>query len=98
MYVPPSLKLRISVFSLAYVVYPKIPSKLEGLYNIFNKIFFLREKLLTPHPNPNLGDRPLSAVRDCLLNIFAATLYFWRPPTRFEPQGVPYRFDKAHSI
>jgi hypothetical protein len=28
---------------------------------------------LAPHPTPKLEDHPLSAVRDCLLNIFAAT-------------------------
>jgi len=33
------------------------------------------EELLAPHPNPKLEDQPLSAVRDCLFNIFAATLH-----------------------
>jgi len=31
--------------------------------------------LLTPRPPPKLEDRPLSAVRNCLFNIFAATLH-----------------------
>jgi hypothetical protein len=35
--------------------------------------------LLAPRPNPRLDDHPLSAVRDCLFNIFAATLHIWRP-------------------
>jgi len=30
--------------------------------------------LLAPRPNPNLEDHPVSAVRDCLFSIFAATL------------------------
>jgi hypothetical protein len=30
-------------------------------------------------PTPKLEDHPLSAVRDCLFNIFAATLHTWRP-------------------
>jgi hypothetical protein len=38
------------------------------------KICFHSEELSAPRPTPNLEDRPLSAVRDCLFNIFAATL------------------------
>ena len=40
-----------------------------------NKIRFHGEELLTPHPTPKLEDHPLSAVHDCLFNIFAATLH-----------------------
>jgi hypothetical protein len=40
-----------------------------------NKIRFNREELWAPCPTPNLEDHPLSAVCDCLLNIFAATLH-----------------------
>ena len=35
---------------------------------------FYREGLLAPRPTPKLEDHPLSAVRDCLFNLFAATL------------------------
>jgi len=28
-----------------------------------------------PRPNPKLEDHPSSAVRDCLFNLFAATLH-----------------------
>ena len=38
-------------------------------------IRFYRVELLAPRPPPKLEDHPLSAVRDCLFNIFAATLY-----------------------
>jgi len=38
-------------------------------------IRFDSEELLAPRPTPKLEDRPLSAVRDCLFNIFAATLH-----------------------
>jgi len=31
--------------------------------------------LLPPRPTPKLEDHTLSAVRDCLFNIFAATLH-----------------------
>jgi hypothetical protein len=45
----------------------------------FRTITFYGEELLAPRPTPKLEDHPLSAVRDCLLNIFAATLHIWRP-------------------
>ena len=41
----------------------------------FLTMFFYREGLLAPRPTPKLEDHPLSAVRDCLFNIFAATLH-----------------------
>ena len=40
-----------------------------------NKIRLYGEELLAPRPTPKLEDHPLSAVRDCLFNIFAATLH-----------------------
>ena len=36
---------------------------------------FYREWLLAPRPTPKLEDHPLSAVHDCLFNLFAATLH-----------------------
>ena len=36
---------------------------------------FYREGLLAPRPTLKLEDHPLSAVHDCLFNIFAATLH-----------------------
>jgi hypothetical protein len=48
-----------------------------------NKLIFYGEELLAASPTPKLEDHPLSAVRDCLFNIFAATLQNWResPPS-----------------
>ena len=40
-----------------------------------NTIRFYSEELLAPRPTPKLEDHPLSAVRDCLFNILAATLH-----------------------
>jgi len=37
-------------------------------------IRFYGEELLAPLPAPKLEDHPLSAVRDCLFNTFAAAL------------------------
>ena len=36
---------------------------------------FYKEGLLAPCPTPKLDDHPLSAVHDCLFNLFAATLH-----------------------
>jgi len=38
-------------------------------------ICFYGEELLAPRPTPMLEDHPLSALRDCLFNILAATLH-----------------------
>jgi len=46
--------------------------------NISNKMRFNKE-LLAPRPTPKLEDNPLSAVRDCLFSIFAATLHIGGP-------------------
>jgi hypothetical protein len=41
--------------------------------------FFYCDDVLAPCPTPKLEDHPLSAVRDCLFNMFPATLHIWRP-------------------
>jgi hypothetical protein len=48
-----------------------------------NKVIFYGEELLAPRPTPKPEGHRLSAVRDCLFNIFAATLHTWRvfPPS-----------------
>ena len=38
-------------------------------------IRFYGEEFLAPRPTPKLEDHLLPAVRDCLFNIFAATLH-----------------------
>jgi len=43
------------------------------MWMFLNKVFFYREELLAPRPTLKLEDHPLSAVRDCLFNLFAAT-------------------------
>ena len=40
-----------------------------------NMLTVYRQELSAPRPNPKVEDHPLSAVRDCLFNIFAATLH-----------------------
>jgi len=40
-----------------------------------NTIHLYGEELLAPRPAPKLEDHPLSAVHDCLFNLFTATLH-----------------------
>jgi len=42
------------------------------------ELVFYSDELLAPCPTPRLEDHPLSAVCNCLLNIFTATLHIWR--------------------
>jgi hypothetical protein len=60
--------------------------------HIRNKLIFYGEELLAPRPTPKLEDHPLSAVRVCLFNIFAATLHTWRasPPSATWRRAMPW--------
>jgi hypothetical protein len=49
-------------------LYSQEPAKITWL-------LFYGEESLAPRPTPKLEDHPLSAVRDCLFSIFAATLH-----------------------
>ena len=49
------------------------PEQASHLCMFLNSVFY-REGLLAPRPTPKLED-PSSAVRDCLFNLFAATLH-----------------------
>jgi len=40
-----------------------------------NKLSFYGEELLAPSPTPKLENHSLSVIRDCLFNMFAATLH-----------------------
>ena len=48
---------------------------LSHMYLFYNKASFYGEVFLAPCPTPKLENHPLSAVRDCLFHIFAATLH-----------------------
>jgi hypothetical protein len=55
--------------------------------NVRNKLIFYGEEMLAPRQTPKLEDHPLSAVGDCLFNIFTAALQNWRasPPITTNP-------------
>jgi hypothetical protein len=48
--------------------------------------------MLAPRPTPK--DHPLSAVRECVSNIFAATLHIWQPFLHPQPGDAPCRGDR----
>jgi len=55
---------------------PKYQSRSEAYSMSFvTWYFFYGEQLLAPHPTNKLEEHSLSAVRDCLFNILAATLH-----------------------
>jgi hypothetical protein len=59
-----------------------------------NMVIFYGEKFLAPRPNPKLEGHPLSAVRDCLFNVFAATLHIRRLFLHPQPEDAPCRGDR----
>ena len=54
---------------------PNSPDPRLTVWIFRNRIRFYDEELLAPRPTPKLEDHPLSTVRDCSFNIFAATLH-----------------------
>jgi hypothetical protein len=58
-----------------------------------NMAILYGEEFLAPRPTPKL-DHPLSAVYDCLFNIFAATLHIRRPFLHPQPEDAPCRGDR----
>jgi hypothetical protein len=64
-------KSHVHFFSLWLFVHGIRPG-LRLLVVFRNKLIFYGEELLAPRQTPKLEDHPLSAVRGCLFNIFAA--------------------------
>jgi hypothetical protein len=59
-----------------------------------NMTLFYGEEMLAPRPTPKQEDNPLSAVRDCLFNVFPATLHIRRPFLHPQPEDAPCRGDR----
>ena len=55
----------------------------------YNTVRFCREELLAPCPNCKLKYRILSSARDCLYNIFAATLSIWGSLLHLQHEDSP---------
>jgi hypothetical protein len=54
--------------------YQRLSSGSSHMYQFRNKASFYSEDL-SPRPNTKLEDHPLSALRDCLFNVFSPTLH-----------------------
>jgi hypothetical protein len=61
---------------------------------IHNLVIFYGEELLAPRPTPKLEDHPLSAVSDCLFNVFAATIHIRRSFLHPQPEDAPCHGDR----
>jgi len=55
--------------------YQRISPGPRHVYPFRNKVSFDGEELSAPPPNPKMEDHLLSAVRNCLFNIFTSTPY-----------------------
>jgi hypothetical protein len=64
----------------AFFFSPFVLHALPIFVTFCNKLIFYGDELWAPRPTPEAGGPlPFSAVRDCLFNIFTATLHIWRP-------------------
>jgi hypothetical protein len=85
--------------------YQSISTCPRHMFMFRNKVSFYGEEL-SPSPTPKLKDHPLSAVRNCLFNIFAPTLHigdsssirtwgcaisWWQGPTYHGLPGLPFK-------
>jgi hypothetical protein len=61
--------------SLSCRSYQSISPGPRQVFMLHNYASFYGEDLSAPRPNPKVENHPLSAVRDCLVDIFAATLH-----------------------
>jgi hypothetical protein len=64
-----------------------------------NKLIFYGDELLAPRRTSKLEDHPLSAVRECLFSIFAATLH--KTGGRLlhpQPEDAPCRGDEGLTL
>ena len=62
----------------------QVPDTCPGPRHVFmfrNKANFYDEEMSAPRPTPKLEDHLLSAVRDCLFNIFTTTLHIEGRPS-----------------
>jgi len=76
----------------------KTQFKFEVLLNVGNIVSCYGEDFLAPFPNPKLEDHHVSAVSNCLFNIFAATLHIWRPFLHLRSEDVPLWKDPTHGV
>jgi hypothetical protein len=90
----PFLSILCNFLSLRSFIQGIRPNPVLLVY-ICDRLIYYGEELLAPRPAPKLGDNHLSAVRDCVFNIFAATLRNWRASPASACEDAPCRGDKG---
>jgi hypothetical protein len=80
-----------------YLVHKSPPIPWPCVTFVTKCFFFYFEELLGPRPTSKLEDHSLSAVRNCLFSMFAATLHIWSPSpsSATRGDGDPH---SAHSL
>jgi hypothetical protein len=88
-----STKIILNFWRNKFMAYGNVKSLVPRLHVRFrNKLIFYSEELLDAHPTSKLEDNPLSAVRNCLFNTFAATLH----TCRVSPPSAKYMLLSRH--
>jgi hypothetical protein len=72
--------------------------QVRGFVVFRNMVICYCEELLAPRPTYKLEDHPLSAIRDCLFNVFAATFHICRPFLHQQPEDAQCRGDRDRLI
>jgi len=72
------LKIHLQISCSVFV--PYVAPKYQSMFHAYSLTVsqhdtFLRSAVVSTSPNPQAGGPPLSAIRGCLFNIFAATLH-----------------------
>jgi hypothetical protein len=86
-------------FTKSHIPFPFLTSYrrislIPRLLAISRNMIVFDEEFLAPRPTHNLEDHSLSAIRDCLLNIFAAALHICMPFLHQQPEDAPCRGDR----
>jgi hypothetical protein len=84
--------------SLPPVPIQRISPGLRLCIVVHNLVVFYGEELLAPRLTPKLEGHPLSAVHDCLLNVFTATFHIRRPFLHPQHEDAPCCGDRDRLI
>jgi hypothetical protein len=65
---------------------------------VCNMLILFGEELLSSRLTPKLEDHPLSFVRCCLFNVFAASLHSYRPSLLPQRKDAPSHGDRRYGV
>jgi hypothetical protein len=69
-------------YFLAWVVYPKGPSKSKALLNVSYQTYIVRWMVVSPPPNPQAWGPPHVVCPRLLIQYIRTTVDSWRPSLR----------------